>query len=216
MRNINIDEKGRGRWKAGTAKAGKFASKAEIETEQLREAGIVTTRTGRYQYAKGTPRGGKFASKAAVAAARAEGAAGVKREINERVNRLWFNRQKGDGTGTSYADLKRRAVFGYTKGAWTGRNRPKDKADRTRLMLESAGVENMQQLEQKFSESESGRLFDAIINIDERTLINEFSGIADNMEDYIQYLRSISDDLEKLYNEAMKQTNIWENRYGRR
>lgn len=216
MKNINIDEKGRGRWKAGTAKAGKFASKAEMEAEQLREAGIVQTRTGRYQYAKGTPRGGKFASKQAVAAARKAGAASVKREINERVNRLWFNRQKGDGTGTSYGDLKRKAVFGYTKGAWTGRNRPKDKKDRTRLMLESAQVENMQQLEQKFSDSESGRLFDAIMNIDERALLNEFSGIADDIGAYIEYLRSISDDIEALYDEAMKKVNTWIETYGRR
>lgn len=202
MKRIRKDDSGRYRWKKGTEKAGRFASKAEMESEILLESGYRQVRGGRYQYAAGTEKAGQFAPKIEVEEART----GAR---NERINLMTWNRLNAEKKATTgYSDLQ--GFLDWGKDAWTGRNAVA-REERTAKIIEATGSRNLEEAWAKYTASQSYALYHAILDIDEATLKKEFSSIADDMDSYISYLKKLRAQSDNaLYEEAKSQAAAWE------
>lgn len=199
MKRIRKDDSGRYRWKKGTERAGRFASKAEMENEILLESGYRQVRGGRYQYAAGTEKAGQFAPKIEVEEART----GAR---NERINLMTWNRLNAEKKNDAgFSDLQ--GFLDWGKAAWTGRNAvPRE--ERTAKIIEAAEARNLEEAWGKYTASQSYKLYNAIKCIDEATLKKEFSSIAADIDGYISDLRKMTK--EELYEEAKSQAASWE------
>ena len=188
-----------GRWR--NASGNRFASKKDVKNAIISDWGLFQNKSNRWQQKAG----GAFARKAEVERIQ-QVAENRSKAANERVNVMEWNNIKND-------NVDYRGFLEWTKEAWTGRNRGKD---RTSAILYATGAENMHEAFSMYKLSKANLLYESIKNIDASTLINEFKGfLPDDIYGYIQELRDMGIGSDELYAEAIKQTNAYIAQYGR-
>ena len=181
-----------GRWR----KNGKFASAAEVEAAELREAGYIQDDRGRYHYAKGSGKTG-YAPNIEVFEAKTEA-------MHERKNLMFWNRMHADEA----AEYKLKGFMNWAKEAFRGKAR----SEVTSSILSDTSTRNLEEAYAKYADSKAAEVHDAVLYIDENKLRGEFSGIVEDINAYIEYLRSLSKD--ERYDEANAQQELWMARYG--
>ena len=176
----------KGKWR----NKGRFASTANVEESQLRSAGLYRDRGGRYQHTTGG-----FATKKEVEEAK-EGAR------NERVNIMMEQK-------IAAMDKEDKAGFWvWAKKAYTGRNRPKQGQDIFEKIIERTHTKNLAETWEAYVNSASGKLYNAIRNVDEDTLKKEFSSLTKDIDSFIERLRDMTK--EERYEVARDMSRAWE------